>query len=59
MHLAAHEQRLVHVALQRLAQRGVVVFTGRQYVLAPEAHCAAFAIQNAWRGRWSEPTTRP
>ena len=51
MCVTAYEQHVAHVALQRLAQRGVVVFTGFQYVLAPEAHCAAYAIQNAWRMR--------
>lgn len=51
MRVTAYEQHVAHVALQRLAQRGVVVFTGFQYVLAPEAHCAAYAIQNAWRMR--------
>ena len=44
-------ERIKLVALERLARRGVVVFTGHQYVLAPEANCAAYAIQTAWRNR--------
>ena len=41
--------RIALVALERLAHRGVVVFTGRQYVLAEEGHSAAYVIQTAWR----------
>ena len=57
MHTTQYD-RIALVALQQLADRGVVVFTGRQYVLAPEANCAAYVIQTAWRHstHW---TTRP
>ena len=49
MVVTREQSRVARVALERLEQRGVVVFTGFVYVMADEGQFAAHTIQKAWR----------